>query len=75
MGIIDNQTLQNKMTSKIENIVIKTIQIKYRENKNLKSLQDFNRQWKQKNFKHVTEILVEEGNVKEKEHLAEVSQK
>lgn len=31
------------MTSKIENIVIKTIQIKYRENKNLKSLQDFNR--------------------------------
>ena len=31
------------MTSKIENIVIKTIQIKYKENKNLTSLQDFNR--------------------------------
>ena len=75
MGIIDNQTLQNKMTSKIENIVIKTIQIKYRENKNFKNLQDFNKQQKQKNFKPVTEVLVEEGNVKEKEHLAEVSQK
>lgn len=74
MGIIDNQT-QNKMISKIENIVIKTIQIKYRENKNFKNLQDFNKQQKQKNFKPVTEVLVEEGNVKEKEHLAEVFQK
>ena len=74
MGIIDNQT-QNKMISKIENIVIKTIQIKYRENKNFKNLQDFNKQQKQKNFKPVTEALVEEGNVKEKEHLAEVFQK
>lgn len=75
MGIIDNQTLQNKMISKSENIVIKTIQIKYRENKNFKNLQDFNKQQKQKNFKPVTEVLVEEGNVKEKEHLAEVFQK
>ena len=74
MGIIDNQT-QNKMISKIENIVIKTIQIKYRENKNFKNLQDFNKQQKQKNFKPVTEVLVEEGNVKEKENLAEVFQK
>lgn len=31
------------MISKIENIVIKTIQIKYRENKNFKNLQDFNK--------------------------------